>query len=73
MSHLIVTTATRAPAFRDQDTAAPADRARELHPSRLWTLIAALAYAGAYVDPSGILAVERLRRAKEQDEQRNGR
>jgi len=73
MSHLIVTTATRAPAFRDQDTAAPAERAQEPGPSRLWTLIEALAYAGAYVDPSGILAVERLRRAKEEEQRRNGR
>ena len=35
-------------------------------------MIEALAYAGAYVDPSGILAVERLRQAKEAEE-RNAR
>ena len=74
MSHLIVSTATRAPAFRDldQDTIDAADRDRKAS-SRLWTLIEALAYAGAYVDPSGILAVQRLRQAKEEEEQRNGR
>jgi len=39
--------------------------------SRLWALIEALAYAGAIVDPSGIMAVERLRRAKEEAERRD--
>jgi hypothetical protein len=73
MSHLIASTATRAPAFRDQDGTDAADHGREPRPSRIWTLIEALAYAGAYVDPSGILAVERLRQAKEEQAQRNGR
>jgi hypothetical protein len=73
-TNLIATTPTRPPAFRDQvdsgiDTD-HADRAREPKRSRLWTLIEALAYAGAIVDPSGILAVQRLRQA--QEEERNG-
>ena len=77
MSHLIASAPTRPPAFRDHDTidhdttdhtSQDGERAR----SRIWTLIEALAYAGAYIDPSGILAVERLRQAKEA-EQRNGR
>jgi hypothetical protein len=76
MSQLIASTATRAPAFRNRGatTDAPdsADHGREPRPSRLWTLIEALAYAGAYIDPSGILAVERLRQAKEAEE-RDGR
>ena len=46
--------ATRPPASRD----------------RLWTVIEALAYAGAYIDPSGILAVQRLRQAAEEEEER---
>jgi hypothetical protein len=67
MSNMIASAPTRAPAFRDrQDT--DGERAR----SRIWTVIEALAYADAYVDPSGILAVERLRQAKEA-EQRNAR
>ena len=70
-TNLIATTPTRPPAFRDQvDTGNDADRAREPGRSRLWTLIEALAYAGAIVDPSGILAVQRLRQA--QEEERNG-
>jgi len=75
MSHLIASAATQAPAFRDgQDTHhdASADHDGERARSRIWTVIEALAYAGAYVDPSGILAVERLRQAKEAEE-RNGR
>jgi hypothetical protein len=80
MSHLIASTtiastATRAPAFRDQTATDhtgtdQADLGRE-RPSRLWTMIEALAYAGAFIDPSGILAVHRLRQAQE-EERRNG-
>lgn len=80
MSHLIASTATRPPAFQDQTatdhTAADhtgtdqADLGRE-RPSRLWAMIEALAYAGAFIDPSGILAVHRLRQAQE-EERRNG-
>jgi hypothetical protein len=66
MSHLIATTATRPPAFRD-DTDHTDQNGRRAQ-SRLWTLIEALAYAGAFVDPSGILAVERLRQAKEAED-----
>ena len=74
MSHLIASTATPAPAFRDQAgtdhaDAGQADLGRE-RPSRLWAMIEALAYAGAYIDPSGIMAVQRLRQA--QEEERNG-
>jgi hypothetical protein len=69
MSHLIATTATRAPAFRDDtDHTGQADQNGRRAQSRLWTLIEALAYAGAFVDPSGILAVEHLRQAKEAEE-----
>jgi hypothetical protein len=73
MSQLIASTATRASAFRDDtDRDGHAGRNGERARSRIWTLIEALAYAGAYIDPSGILAVERLRQAKEA-EQRYGR
>lgn len=75
MSHLIATAPTRAPALRDrQDTDHSADPGHdgERARSRIWTVIEALAYAGAFIDPSGILAVERLRQAKEAEE-RNAR
>jgi hypothetical protein len=70
MSHLIATAPVRARIYRDRldtDHIDHTDRDPERSRSRLWTLIEALAYAGAYVDPSGILAVERIRRAKEEE------
>jgi hypothetical protein len=71
MSQLITATATRPPALRDETD--QVDRRAERRRGRLWTLIEALAYAGAYIDPSGILAVERLRRAREEEEERHAR
>ena len=77
MSYLLAGSAIRA-SLRDRDRADQTDRidhtdhVRRPEPSRLWTLIEALAYAGAIVDPSGILAVQRLRWAEE-EERRNGR
>ena len=74
MSELLTATATRPPAFRDGDreptdqTAGDDRQARRR--SRLWTVIEALAYAGAYIDPSGILAVQRLRQAREEEARR---
>ena len=69
MSQLTTTTgATRAPAFRDRHDADRVDHDRTPGRSRLWALIEALAYAGAVADPSGIMAVARLRRAQEEAE-----
>jgi hypothetical protein len=76
MSQPLAATATRAPAFPDRDHTdhtGQADRDREAaRRARLWTMIEALAYAGAFIDPSGILAVQRLRQAREEEE-RDGR
>jgi hypothetical protein len=71
MSHLTATAPARA--FRDRvdsDHADHTDQGAGRNRSRMWTLIEALAYAGAHIDPSGILAVERLRQAKEAEERR---
>jgi hypothetical protein len=73
MSQLITATATRAPAFRDQGETDQIDRRAERRRARLWTVIEALAYAGAYIDPTGILAYERFRQAAEEEEARHGR
>jgi hypothetical protein len=76
MSHLIASAPVRARIYRDRVETDHTDhtvRDIERKQSRLWTLIEALAYAGAYIDPSGILAVERLRQAKEEEERRGGR
>jgi hypothetical protein len=66
MSQLITATATRRPALREREDTDQTDHRAERRRARLRTVIEALAYAGAYVDPSGILAVERLRRAQEE-------
>jgi hypothetical protein len=68
MSQPLATTSTRVPTRPDRDGADQADRRREPGRSRLWTLIEALASAGAYIDPSGILAVQRMRQAQEDEE-----
>ena len=73
MSQLITATATRPPALRDRDETDQIDRRAERRRARLWTLIEALAYAGAYIDPSGALAVARLRQAQEEEEKRHAR
>jgi len=65
------TSTTRAPALRDRRDADRVAHDRTPGRSRLWALIEALAYVGAVVDPSGIMAVERLRRAKEEAERRD--
>jgi hypothetical protein len=73
MSQLIVTTPARPPAFWDRSDTDQIDHRAERRRARLRTVIEALAYGGAYVDPSGILAVERLRRAQEAQEARRDR
>jgi hypothetical protein len=34
--------------------------------SRVWAVLEALAYAGAFIDPSGVLASQRFRRPQEE-------
>jgi hypothetical protein len=71
MSQLIASSPTRPPAFRDRTATDPTDSGRQARRrARLWTFIEALAYAEAYIDPSGILAVQRLRQAQEEEERR---
>jgi hypothetical protein len=74
MSQLIASSPTRPPALRDRTATdhtdhTDADRQARRR-ARLWTVIEALGYAGAFVDPSGILAVQRLRQARDEDERR---
>ena len=72
MHQLIAGSPTRPPVVLDRtatDHASPADADRQARRrARLWTVVEALAYAGAFVDPSGILAVQRLRQAQEEEE-----
>ena len=68
MHHPIASPAAHVPAAGQRDAAGNPGRDRRPEPSRLWALLEALAYAGAYVDPSGVLAIQRLRQAKEEQE-----
>jgi hypothetical protein len=69
MSVITAGSPTLAPTVRDRDEAR-----NRLHrsavPSRAWALLAALAYAGAIIDPSGVLAGLRLRRIPEREQGR---
>jgi hypothetical protein len=68
---VITASPTLAPTVGDRDEARNRHH-RSAVPSRAWALLAALAYAGAIIDPSGVLAGQRMRRIPEQ-EQGHGR
>jgi hypothetical protein len=72
MNVVIASSPTRAPALADRDTADHADRDHELKRSWIWTLVEALAYAGASVDPTAALAAQRFARIRD-EELRRGR
>jgi hypothetical protein len=62
MSVVTASSPTRALALGDRDTAGHAERDHESKRSWVWTLVEALAYAGASVDPTAALAAQRLAR-----------
>jgi hypothetical protein len=56
------------------DGAPTRDRQEPLpKPSKLWTVLEALGYAGAFIDPTGVLAAQRFRRASDQEQRHAGR
>jgi hypothetical protein len=70
MTTLSTSPATRAPALREREQAGLADRDHRPGPPRMWALLEALAYAGVFIDPTGVLTTQRLRRAREEAERR---
>jgi hypothetical protein len=72
MRQLVDSAPTRAPAVRDHgegnDRQQPAPRA-----TRIWGLLEALGYAGAFIDPTGVLAARRFRRAEQEVSRHAGR
>jgi hypothetical protein len=66
MSQLVASTATRAATVRDHEGHRHDDP--RTTPSWLWALAEAVAYAGVFIDPTGILAVQRLRQAQEEQD-----
>jgi hypothetical protein len=63
MSSLIASS----PTFRDDTVSADLDRQRETGQSWVWTLVEALAYAGASFDPTAALAARRLARLRDEE------
>jgi hypothetical protein len=59
------------PTARDQHLTDPSHTSAR--PSRAWALVDALADLGACIDPSGMLAGQRLRRNRQQQQPRDSR
>jgi hypothetical protein len=72
MSLITADAPTRVPAIPDREGADHPGRDREPGPSRIWALLEALAYAGAFIDPTGRLAAQRFAGIRE-EYQRRGR
>jgi hypothetical protein len=66
MSVVTATSPTRVPALRARDAADHADRDQEPKRSWIWTLVEALAYAGASIDPTAALAAQRFARIRDE-------
>jgi hypothetical protein len=72
MSVVTASSPTRASALGNRETAGHGGRDHEPKRSWIWTLVEALAYAGASVDPTEALAAQRLARIRD-EELRRGR
>jgi hypothetical protein len=62
MSSTITDSPTRAPDLRNGDERTDRNDSNSATSSPAWALLEALAHAGALIDPSGVLAVQRFRR-----------
>ena len=72
MSSLTASSPNSVPAARNAVASADLDREREGRRPWLWTLVEALAYAGASYDPTAALAARRFARVRD-EELRRGR
>jgi hypothetical protein len=55
------------PTIKDREVADQADRGHEPRRTWIWTLVEALAYAGAAFDPAAALAAQRLARIRDEE------
>jgi hypothetical protein len=55
------------PTIQDREVADQADRGHEPRRTWVWTLVEALAYAGAAFDPAAALAARRLARVRDEE------
>lgn len=62
----------RIPTVQDREVADQADRGHEPRRTWIWTLVEALAYAGAAFDPAAALAARRLARVRDEELHRTG-
>jgi hypothetical protein len=62
----------RTPTIQDREVADQADRGHEPRRAWIWTLVEALAYAGAAFDPAAALAARRLARIRDEELPRPG-
>jgi hypothetical protein len=62
----------RIPTIQDREAADRADRGHEPRRAWIWTLVEALAYAGAAFDPAAALAAQRLARVRDEELHRAG-
>jgi len=58
------------PTIQDREVADQADRGQERRRTWVWTLVEALAYAGAAFDPAAALAARRLAGIRDQERRR---
>ena len=67
MSAITADSPARTPTIQDREAADQADRGHEPRRTWVWTLVEALAYAGAAFDPAAALAAQRLARIRDQE------
>ncbi len=67
MSAITADSPAHTPTIQDREFADQADRGHEPRRTWLWTLVEALAYAGAAFDPAAALAARRLAGIRDQE------
>ena len=67
MSAITADSPARTPTIQDREVADQADRGHEPRRTWIWTLVEALAYAGAAFDPAAALAARRLALIRDQE------
>ena len=50
---------------RNQSAAGATRRGESTKPTRTWRVLEAMAYAGAFIDPTGALVLQRLRQLRD--------
>ena len=72
MSAIATGSPARIPTIQDREVADHADRGLQPRRTWIWTLVEALAFAGAAFDPAAALAARRLARIRDEELHRTG-